>query len=133
LYKQYSFPYRPVHRRLSPMVPVRLFYNKSRIRTYAYPDSGAYYSVFHRSEARDLGIEITTGKRERLTMADGRLITIYLHHVGFRLGEEHFTATIGFSEELGIGLNLLGRYSIFDKLMFCFNDYEHMLYVSRIE
>lgn len=102
MYKQYSFPYRPVHGRLSPMVPVRLFHNKSRIRTYAYPDSGAYYSVFHPSEAHDLGIEIKTGKRVRLTMANGQVITVYLHRMGFRLGREHFTATIGFSEELGI-------------------------------
>jgi len=34
--------------------------------------------------------------------ANGQVITVYLHRMGFRLGREHFTATIGFSEELGI-------------------------------
>jgi hypothetical protein len=66
-------------------------------------------------------------------MENSSMITVYLHRMGFGLGEEHFTATIGFSDELGIGFNLLGRFSIFDRLMFCFNDHEGTLYVSRIE
>jgi hypothetical protein len=28
---------------------------------------------------------------------------------------------------------IIARFSIFDRLMFCFNDHEGMLYVSRIE
>ena len=65
-------------------------------------------------------------------IGNGNLIAVYLHSVGFKLGDEHFNALIGFSEELGIGFNLLGRLRIFDELMFCFDDHHQVLYVSRI-
>ncbi|MEA3344908.1 MAG: hypothetical protein U9Q78_01450 [Chloroflexota bacterium] len=100
--------------------------------THAYADSGAFYSVFLPFVAHHPGIEMTRGERKQITVGNGGIITVYLHHVGFRLGDEHFTATIGFSSELGIGFNLLGRFSIFDRLMFCFNDHEDILYVSCI-
>jgi hypothetical protein len=114
-------------------VTVRLFYDKTSAAAEAYADSGAFYSIFGPVVAASLGLIITDGVQKRVRLADGRMITVYLHRMGFCLGEERFTATIGFSDELGIGLNLLGRFSIFDRLMFCFNDHEGMLYISRIE
>lgn len=132
MYDQYRFPYQRVSGRPSPVVTVRLFRDKGQADVDAYVDSGAFYSVFQPYVAQRLGIDIETGLRRGVILGDGRLITIYLHRVGLRLGDEHLSATIGFSRELGIGFNLLGRYSIFDKLMFCFNDHQRTLYVSRI-
>jgi hypothetical protein len=129
----YRFPYRLWYGIQSPFATVRLFYDKASATAEAYVDSGAFYSIFGPVVAASLGLTIRAGARKRVRLADGRMITVYLHHMGFCLGKEHFTATIGFSDELGIGLNLLGRFSIFDRLMFCFNDHEGMLYVSRIE
>ncbi len=129
----YRFPYRLWYGIWSPFATVRLFYDKKSATAEAYADSGAFYSIFGPVVAASLGLTITAGGRKRVRLADGRMITVYLHRMGFCLGKEHFTATIGFSAELGIGLNLLGRFSIFDQLMFCFNDHERMLYVSRIE
>jgi hypothetical protein len=129
----YRFPYRLWYGIQSPFVTVRLFYDKASATAEAYVDSGAFYSIFGPIVAASLGLTTTAGAQKRVRLADGRMITAYLHRMGFRLGEEHFTATIGFSDELGIGFNLLGRFSIFDRLMFCFNDYERILYVSHIE
>jgi hypothetical protein len=129
----YRFPYRLWYGIRSPFATIRLFYDKTSATAEAYVDSGAFYSIFGPVVAASLGLTITAGTRKRVRLADGRMITVYLHRMGFGLGEEHFTATIGFSDELGIGFNLLGRFSIFDRLMFCFNDHEGTLYVSRIE
>jgi hypothetical protein len=129
----YRFPYRLWYGISSPFVTVRIFYDKTSATAEAYADSGAFYSIFGPVVAASLGLTITAGAQKRVRLADGRMITVYLHRMGFCLGKEHFTATIGFSDELDIGFNLLGRFSIFDRLMFCFNDHEGMLYVSRIE
>ena len=45
-YDQYSFPYRTVAGRPSPIIPVRLFRNEKQADVDAYVDSGAFYSVF---------------------------------------------------------------------------------------
>ena len=129
----YRFPYRLWYGIRSPFVTVRLFYDRTSTTAEAYVDSGAFYLIFSPVVAASLGLVITTGVRKRVRLADGRMITAYLHRMGFCLGEEHFTSAIGFSDELGIGFNLLGRFNIFDRLMFCFNDHEGVTYVSRIE
>lgn len=132
MYDQYRFPYYPLCGRLAPLVPVRLFYNHSQVTTKAYVDSGAYYSIFTPEWARRLGIQIRSGQREQVMVGNGQIISIYLHCLGMRIGDEHFSATVGFSEELGIGFNLLGRATVFGELMFCFNDRLGTLFVSRI-
>lgn len=38
-----------------------------------------------------------------------------------------FNATIGFSESLGIGFNLLGRVDFFDRFRICFTDKEKIV------
>lgn len=64
--------------------------------------------------------------------ADGNSIPVYLHRVGLRLAQFHVSATIGFSEHLGVGFNLLGRHTVFNVLQFCFNDRDGKLIVSRL-
>lgn len=131
MYDQYRFTYRPLRGYMSPLVPVQVFYNHSQITTQAYVDSGAYYSIFLPVWARRLGIQIESGRREQVVTGNGQTISIYLHQLGMRIGDEHFSATVGFSEELGVGFNLLGRATVFEELMFCFNDRLSTLFVSR--
>ncbi|MBL7065738.1 MAG: hypothetical protein ISS49_16290 [Anaerolineae bacterium] len=65
-------------------------------------------------------------------VGNGQTITIYLHRVGLRIGHAHFAATIGFSDELGIGFNILGRATVFDRILFCFHDAERVLLARRL-
>jgi len=70
-----------------------------------------------------LGINITSGEERSLTIGDGNKITIYIHEVETIIaGKIIRDAKIGFSDELGIAFNLLGRKTIFDKFEICFND-----------
>lgn len=124
--------YDELYGRLSPIIAITLYHNDARTDVDAYVDSGAWYSVFKSDIAERLGLSLSNGIQVWGFGLDGGRIPIYLHRVGLRLGEFHIPATVGFSEQLGIGFNLLGRYSIFDVLQFCFNDRDGELIVSRL-
>ena len=98
----------------------------------AYVDSGSFYAIFEAKVAKRLGIHMEAGQHTQVTTGTGQEIRIYLHHVGLRIGEEHFTAIVAFSDELGIGFQLQGRHSIFDRLRFCFNDRDRVLEMTPL-
>lgn len=52
---------------------------------------------------------------------------VYLHDLEVQLGEERFTGTIGFSEKLGIGFNLIGRVSFFNRFKVCFDEHKFLV------
>ena len=130
--EEYRFPYRWLRGRLSPVLSVHLFHDHHQTKARVYVDSGAFYSIFLPGVARELGIDIPTGRRTMVVVGNGQTITVYLHSVGLRIGHEHFSATIGFSDELGIGFNILGRDTVFDRVLFCFNDAEGVLLAQRL-
>jgi hypothetical protein len=80
----------------------------------AYVDSGATYSIFSYKFADRIGLGIKGGKLIYAQVGDGGCIPAYLHDLEIQLGEERFISTIGFSEKLGIGFNLLGRIGLFN-------------------
>lgn len=130
--EEYRFPYRWLRGQPSPVLFVRLFHNRHQAEALAYADSGAFYSIFLPWVAQGLAIDIPTGQRTTVAVGNGQTIVVYLHRVGLRIGHEHFSATVGFSEELGIGLNILGRATVFDRLIFCFDDAERVMVVRSI-
>lgn len=126
------FRYQYLGGHLSPVVWVRLFRNDMQVLERAYVDSGAFYSIFDIRVAERLGLDWQLGRRAWVVTAEGHRIPIFLHPVGLRIGTFHIRAEIGFSEQLGIGFNLLGRHSLFNVLQFCFNDRDGELIVSRL-
>lgn len=93
----------------------------------AYVDSGASYSIF-RAEITDiLGLRLEKGEKIYVTVGDGSLIPVYLHQITVQLAEETFSAAIGFSRQLGIGFNIIGRKDIFEKFKVCFNEKEKIV------
>ncbi len=116
--------------KFAPIIPIRLRSKNDWITFDAYVDSGATYSIFKAEIAEILGIELDSGEKLLVTVGDGSLITIYLHKVEIEIGGETFSATIGFSKQLGIGFNILGRKDIFEKFVVCFNDKEKYLELS---
>ena len=92
------------------------------ISFYAYVDSGASFSIFSDKVATRLGLNFYDGELEYVLLGNGARIPIYLHRLSIGIGQEELSAAIGFSEELGVGFNLLGRKDVFDQLEFCFRD-----------
>ncbi len=126
-------PYRYLFDRLSPLISVKLFFGGAQLVESAYVDSGAWYSVFRGSAARQLGIDLATGTPIWTKGVGGQSIPVYLHRIGLQVAGFRLSATVGFSDQLGIGFNVLGRDSIFDVLQFCFNDRDGELTVSPLK
>ena len=61
-----------------------------------------------------MGLNLYDGQLAYVLVGSGARIPIYLHRLLIGIGREELSATIGFSEELGVGFNLLGRKDVFD-------------------
>src|SRR3989338_10555838 len=73
----------------------------------AYIDSGATSSIFHTDMAAILGLTYHKGRKIMIRVGDGKLIPVFLHKLPVQFSGHKFNATIGFSESLGVGFNLL--------------------------
>ncbi|MBM3130198.1 MAG: hypothetical protein FJ009_16435 [Chloroflexi bacterium] len=125
-------PYRRLRGQRAPFIFLQLYHADRQTEDYAFVDSGATYSIFDLAVAERLGIDAFSGRHDSVIGMDGRLASIYLHTIGLEIGTFHLTAEVGFSEQLRIGFNLLGRHSVFNQLQFCFNDRDGELIVSRL-
>ncbi len=125
------FPYMELKFGFSPIIPIDL-QSEKRARVLAYVDSGATYSIFDADICLTLGLKLKDGDKVYVTVGDGGSIPVYIHPVKIGIGEIKFEANVGFSEKLGIGVNILGRRTIFDRFLVCFNDKEKFLTFEEI-
>ncbi len=65
-------------RTLLSLVEVQIINKNRTVRTLAYLDTGATYSVFHADFAEELGLDIFSGERKEITVGDGGMIPLYL-------------------------------------------------------
>ena len=105
----------------SPIVEVELFNGGERIRTLAYVDTGATYSVFHSDYCEELGLVLRDGVRIDITVGDGGIIPVYIHPLTVKIEDLTLRGVIGFSDRLGTGINIIGRKDIMDTSMVCFD------------
>jgi len=110
-----------------PIITIGLKHNDRWYPVDAYVDSGAVYSIFADSMAKMMGLDIKKGKLIYTQVGDGGFIPVYLNTLDIQLGHRGFKATIGFSEKLGIGFNILGRTDIFDRFVICFDDMKNII------
>lgn len=105
-----------------PIVPLTIQSKRGEwIELYAYIDSGAWFSVFHTDYAKSLGVQVDRGRKIFLTVGDGAQIPAYVHKLSVRFAGREFLAEIAFSPSLGVGTNLLGLVSFFDRFIICFH------------
>jgi hypothetical protein len=102
-----------------PIIPITIQNHK----VWVYVDSGATFSMISAAEARDMGIDWQSGRRQMVVVGDGSYIPTFIYDLPVQIGDSQITAPVGFSERLGVGFNLLGRTGVFDKLEVCFNDH----------
>lgn len=118
----YTFPYLKHERYYIPSIPIGLWLGGTWQRVFAYVDTGAQYSVFDAAILVSFGLSYDNGQRMELTVGDGNILPVYLHRVKISVGDNHFFAPIGFSKNLKIGFNLLGRTGIFNRFDVLFSD-----------
>ncbi len=127
-----KYPYIQFRNRFLPIVPIRFrLGNNDWVEFKAYADSGAGYSVFHENVIEILGLELEDGNKEYVTVGDGSLIPVYMHRIVVQLALEEFDAMIGFSKQLGIGFNIIGRRDIFERFKVCFMENERVVEFIR--
>ena len=116
-----KIPYVSWRGRYCPLVEVQIINNNKVVRTLAYLDTGATYSVFHSDFAEELGLDIYSGERTDITVGDGGMIPLYLFKLKILIERLELFAKIGFSDRLGTGISIIGREEILDNYMVCFD------------
>lgn len=99
----------------------------------AYIDSGASFSIFNIDRAEIIGLDYKRGRQIHLTVGDGGLLEVYIHRLNVGLANEKFVAEIGFSKQLGVAFNLLGRKSFFDRFGICFDDLHRYVELTALK
>lgn len=105
-----------------PIISLKLNGKDGGVEFLAFVDTGASYSIFQADVAEILGLNFKDGEEKDLVIGDGDKLKVHIHKVMVSLANKEFIATIGFSECLGTGFNILGRKSIFDQFIICFRE-----------
>lgn len=113
-----------------PIIPIGLKYTANWKKVWGYIDSGSIHSILRAEEAKRLGIEVKKGQRKTVKVGNGDIFPIYLHPVEVQVGSERFEAQIGFSRDLRVGFNVLGRSPFFEKFRICFDDTKKVITFS---
>jgi hypothetical protein len=121
-----KFKYIEFQGRFLPIISIRIK-GAEWVKFRAYVDSGAGYSVFRAEMAEILGLKLEDGKEKDITVGDGSQIKVYQHNVKVDVANRKFNAVIGFSKQLGIGFNIIGRLDIFHKFKICFDESEQIV------
>ena len=121
------FRYKSIRGKLAPLITIGMKLKGIWYPIEVYVDSGAAYTLLHAQMAEGMGFDYLAGERVYLQVGDGSFIPVHLHDLELQVGSEQFLAKVGFSEKLGIGFNLLGRASIFERFRICFQEKKEFL------
>ena len=108
------FRYQLLHRGWLPIIPLVLTWRRASVRSEAYLDSGAFYSIFKTGLADQLSLDLSRARQRMFVVADGSFIPAKIVKVPVEIGGRRKIAEIAFSDRLNIGFNLLGRKDIFE-------------------
>lgn len=127
------FPYLKDNRgRYAPLVYLQAWTGNRWLYLQAYVDSGASWTIFHADVASLLGINLARSARRSMMLGNGTVIPIFLHQVRVRFAGKEFTVPAGFSDDLQVGFNVLGRAGFFDRFVLSFNDRARLLTATPI-
>ena len=88
---------------------------------------GAAYTVLRAQVAEGAGFDYHQGVLQYLQVGDGSYIPVYLLDLEMQIGAERFRGRVGFSEQLGVSFNLLGRETVFERFKICFQQRQQIL------
>ncbi|MBI5098843.1 MAG: hypothetical protein HZB30_06345 [Nitrospirae bacterium] len=109
------FPYQLINKRHIPVIPLILHGSRNtKIRTEAFVDSGATFSIFNVDIAKSLMLNLKNAREQFFVVGDGSFIPAKVIKIPVEIGNEKIISDIAFSEKLNIGFNLLGRKGIFE-------------------
>jgi len=77
---RYRFSYLTLRGKHHPLIPIKLYYEDSAVRTYALVDSGSTLSVFRAEIADSLELKLEDGEKVALQSANAPLM-VYAHRL----------------------------------------------------
>jgi hypothetical protein len=92
------FRYQLLHRGWLPIIPLVLTWRRASVRSEAYLDSGAFYSIFKTGLAAQLGLDLSRAKDRMFVVADGSFIPAKIVKVPIEIGGRRKIAEIAFDE-----------------------------------
>jgi hypothetical protein len=110
-------------------VPVRLRTWAEAIDVRAKIDTGASFCVFARKHAEQLGIDVESGKLEKLSTVTGSFV-VYGHEVTLDVLGLEIATTVYFAADENFRRNVLGRQGWLDRVRLGLIDYEGKLFLS---
>lgn len=117
------------------MVPVTLMGRSGQIaETYAFLDSGADCCLFHKKWAERIGLNLYTGRPDKIGGIDVKSkIRVYYHRINLAVGTIKVLCDVGFSEEISEDMNdqLIGRDIVFNRMRFAFRQKILSLYAAE--
>ena len=131
--RRLEFPYlKDAQGRYAPIVYLQVWTGNRWLYLQAYVDSGASWTIFHADVAQLLGLGRSRGRRRYMSLGNGGVIPVVLQQVRVRFAGLDCVVTVGFSDALKVGFNVLGRAGIFDRFVMCFNDRARVLTATPI-
>ncbi|PSF30608.1 hypothetical protein C7H19_23600 [Aphanothece hegewaldii CCALA 016] len=127
------FPYKRIRGIDQPIIPIGLEMNDLWLPLEVYIDTGAEYTVIESRIAESVGFNYRQGKRIYLKVGNGSLITVYLNRLNLQLGKIRLLCRVGFSDQLNVNYNILGKVDIFEKFKVCFAQAERMITFEKIK
>ena len=103
------FPFQRIGGIWQPIVPIGIKLDSSWQRVDVYVDSGATYTILKARIAQRSGFDYRRANLVNLQVGDGSLIRVYIHNLEVQLGTERFICPVGFSDDLGVPFNVLGK------------------------
>ena len=128
-----EFPYRRVHGRSFPLVPLTLYNAEGDpvIRVLCLIDSGATISLFNSSICGALGIEFEDG--EPLTTSGiGGQVESYVHRIRCSMAAQSVVCPVAFCDHLSTPFQIIGRQGFFERFLVQFDEQDQMVYMSPI-
>ena len=111
-------------------VEVTLSLTDDSITLPAKLDTGSTNCVFARRYGENLGIDIESGDRTRISTATGSFMT-YRHDVTLTVLDYAFDVRVCFAEDENFKRDVLGRLGFTDRVNIGLVDYEGKLYLSK--
>ncbi len=101
-----------------PIIPFEISYkNAGSLRYYGLIDSGADHSYFGSEMASPLGIDLYSGRKDKVVGING-LSDVYFHPITLNIGGNNFNIEAGFMKDsnlTSLGYGLLGQVGLFDQ------------------
>ena len=127
-----KFHYQFMYGRMLPLIDITLEHLGRHIKTIAYVDSGALYSVFSSNIADILGMDYEKGNLLEAVGVGGR-IKAYEHELKISIGGHEMAAKVLFSKEMAFTFNLIGIIPLFENFRVCFDGRQEQLEITPLQ